>query len=72
MDKTLVMRFVDSDLKKVSFSVTEVKDDLTSLEVENLMDVIMANQESFELKNSLISKDSANIVGKTVTELYKA
>ncbi|GAA0719945.1 hypothetical protein GCM10008905_08600 [Clostridium malenominatum] len=72
MDKTLVMRFVDSELKKFSYSISEVREDLTSEEIETLMDVILANQEAFELKNPLVSKDSANIVGKTVTEVYKA
>ncbi|WP_096635767.1 DUF2922 domain-containing protein [Clostridium cochlearium] len=72
MDKTLVMRFVDAELKKVSMSLTDIKDDLTSVEIETLMDAIIANQEAFELKNALVSKDSANIVGRTVTEVYKA
>lgn len=72
MDKTLVMRFVDSELKKFSYSISEVREDLTSEEIETLMDVILANQEAFELKNPLVSKDSANVVGKTVTEVYKA
>ena len=72
MEKTLVMKFVDSELKKVSYSISEVKDDITSGEVETLMDAIIANQEAFEFKNPLVSKDSATITGKTVTEIFKA
>ncbi|GAA0730364.1 hypothetical protein GCM10008905_31550 [Clostridium malenominatum] len=72
MDKTLTMRFVDSGLKKFSMSLTDIKDDLTSEEIQTLMDKIIEHQEAFELKNALVSKDSASIVGKTVTEVFKA
>ncbi|RXI57301.1 DUF2922 domain-containing protein [Clostridium tetani] len=72
MQKTLVMKFVDEKGKKVNISLTEIKDDLESEEIEALMDVILAKKSAFKLDNPLVSKDSAQIVERTVNEVYKA
>ncbi|MBU5484334.1 DUF2922 domain-containing protein [Clostridium sp. MSJ-11] len=72
MDKTLSMKFTDSQRKKVSISLSEIKEDLTGQEVETLMDVILTKHMIFDFKNPLVAKDSAQIVARTTTEVYKA
>lgn len=72
MEKTLAMKFIDEKGKKVNMSVSEIKDDLTSEEIEDLMDVILAKKTAFKLEDALVLKDSAQIVERKVTEVYKA
>ncbi|MBU5270137.1 DUF2922 domain-containing protein [Clostridium cochlearium] len=72
MQKTLVMKFVDEKGKKVNMSITEIKDDLTEEEISILMDVILAKKSAFKLNDPLVAKDSAQIVERTVNEVYKA
>ncbi|MEW9095258.1 MAG: DUF2922 domain-containing protein [Clostridiaceae bacterium] len=72
MDKTLSMKFTDSEGKKVSISLSEIKEDLTGEEVEALMDVILSKHTVFDFKNPLVAKDSAQIVARSTTEVYKA
>jgi len=72
MQKTLVMKFVDEKGKKVNMSITEIKDDLSTEEITTLMDVILAKKSAFKLNDPLVAKDSAQIVERTVNEVYKA
>ncbi|AVP55212.1 hypothetical protein K144313037_12510 [Clostridium tetani] len=72
MEKTLAMKFIDEKGKKVNMSVSEIKDDLTSEEIEDLMDVILAKKTAFKLEDALVLKDSAQIVERKVNEVYKA
>mgnify|MGYP001158040146 CR=1 FL=1 len=72
MEKTLIMKFVDEKGKKINMSVSEIKEELTTEEITALMDVILAKKSSFKLDNDLVSKDSAQIVERTVNEVYKA
>ncbi|BDR67174.1 DUF2922 domain-containing protein [Clostridium tetani] len=72
MEKTLTMKFIDEKGKKVNMSVSEIKDDLTSEEIEDLMDVILAKKTAFKLEDALVLKDSAQIVERKVNEVYKA
>ncbi|RXI49299.1 DUF2922 domain-containing protein [Clostridium tetani] len=72
MEKTLAMKFIDEKGKKVNMSVSEIKDDLTSEEIGDLMDVILAKKTAFKLEDALVLKDSAQIVERKVNEVYKA
>ncbi|RXM71341.1 DUF2922 domain-containing protein [Clostridium tetani] len=72
MEKTLTMKFIDEKGKKVNMSVSEIKDDLTSEEIEDLMDVILAKKTAFKLEDALVLKDSAQIAERKVNEVYKA
>lgn len=69
MQKTLVMKFVDEKGKKVNMSLSEIKEDLTSEEIEALMDVILDKKDSFKMDDKLVKKDSAQIVERTVEEV---
>lgn len=72
MQKTLTMKFVDEKGKKVNMSLSDIKDDLEVEEIEALMNVILDKKSSFKMDNFLVSKDSAEIVERTVKEVYKA
>ncbi|MBE6064453.1 DUF2922 domain-containing protein [Clostridium cochlearium] len=72
MEKTLSMKFIDEKGKKVNMSISEIKDDLTEEQISTLMDVILAKKAAFKLDDPLVAKDSAQIVERTVNEVYKA
>jgi len=72
VEKTLVMYFSDTLGKKVSMSLSEIKDELTEEEISELMDVMVENNQAFATDRPIKTKLSANIVEKTVKEVYKA
>ena len=69
MSKTLVMNFLNEGGKKVAIRVSNAKDSVTEVEVKAAMDVILAKNIFTSTGGDLKTKDSAEIVDKTATEL---
>ena len=69
MEYTLNMVFNTSGGKKTTFSVTDVKNNLTPSEVNSLMNTILTENIFTTSSGDLISKASAAIVAKTVTDV---
>jgi hypothetical protein len=69
MEYTLNMVFNTSGGKKTTFSVTDVKNNLTPSEVNSLMDTILTENIFTTSSGDLMSKASAAIVAKTVTDV---
>lgn len=69
MEYTLNMVFNTSGGKKTTFSITDVNSAVTPAEVNSLMDTIL-NENIFSTSSGdLVSKASAAIVAKNVTEV---
>lgn len=69
MDYTLNLTFLGSNGEKISFSISDVKKDITGIEASALMDT-MIEKNIFNNKNgSLVSKYSAQVTEKNVTKL---
>ena len=69
MEYTLNMVFLTSGGKKTTFSIADVKSSLTDAEVNTLMQAILAQNIFTTSSGDLVSKSSAAIVAKTVTEV---
>lgn len=69
MAKSLVMNFMNENGKKVSINVSNVKDTLTATEVSAAMDTIVAKNIFSTSGGDIKTKDSAQIVDKTSTDL---
>ena len=69
MEYTLNMVFLTAGSKKVTFSVSDVKETLSDAEANTLMDAILAQNIFSTSSGDLVKKDSAKIVAKTVTEV---
>jgi hypothetical protein len=69
MEYTLNMVFLTASSKKTTFSVTGVKNNLTPAEVNALMNNILTENIFTTSSGDLVSKSSASIVAKTVTEV---
>ncbi|KZL90398.1 DUF2922 domain-containing protein [Clostridium magnum] len=69
MSKTLVMNFLNDSGSKTAIRVNNVKDGVTEAEVGAAMDVIIAKNIFTSTGGDLRTKDSAEIVDKTSTEL---
>lgn len=69
MEYTLNMVFNTSGGKKTTFSITDVKSSLTPPEVNSLMNTILTENIFSTSSGDLVSKASAAIVAKTVTEV---
>ena len=68
MEYTLSMVFnTEAGLKK-TLSISGVKPALTKAEVDTLMDVIIAKNIFLPSSGALASKDSAQLVAKTITK----
>ncbi|WP_138207884.1 DUF2922 domain-containing protein [Haloimpatiens lingqiaonensis] len=68
MSKDLVMYFMDQDRKKVSLRLKDVKADITQVEVEELMDLIM-QKNIFKLSAAdIVTKDRAEIISSSVEQ----
>ncbi|MFA7468533.1 MAG: DUF2922 domain-containing protein [Desulfotomaculaceae bacterium] len=70
--QTLQMRFVNQAGSRVSISLDNPKDDLTEAEVTAAMDQIIAKNVFITSGGDLVSKDSAQIIDRTVNVLYDA
>lgn len=69
MEYTLNMVFNTSYGKKTTFSITDVNSAVTPAEVNSLMDTILTENIFSTSSGDLVSKASAAIVAKTVTEV---
>jgi len=69
MEYTLNMVFLTAGSKKVTFSVSAIKENLSDAETNALMDAILAQNIFTTSSGDLASKDSAQIVAKTVTKI---
>lgn len=67
--KTLVMTFLNEGGSKVSLSVTNPKDNLTEAEINSAMDTVISKGIFFSTGGNLVSKDSAKIIDKNVTDI---
>ena len=72
MEYTLNMVFLTAGSKKTTFSITNVKDNITQAQVNTLMNNILTENIFTTSSGDLVSKDSASIVAKTVTKVTMA
>ncbi|WP_027365057.1 DUF2922 domain-containing protein [Desulfotruncus alcoholivorax] len=70
--QTLQMRFVTQAGNRVTISLDNPKDTLTEAEVTAAMDQIIAKNIFVTSGGDLVSKDSAQIVDRTVNIIYEA
>ena len=68
-DKSLVMTFLNEMGSRASISLPGVKDNVTEAEVSAAMDVIVAKNIFETAGGDLITKHSAQITERNVTEL---
>jgi len=68
MEYTLSMVFLTETGAKSSLSVSGVKPAITQAEVDTLMDIIVAKNIFLPSTGALVSKESAQLVAKTVTK----
>ena len=68
MEYTLSMVFLTETGAKSSLSVSGVKPTITQAEVDTLMDIIVAKNIFLPSTGALVSKESAQLVAKTVTK----
>jgi len=69
MEKYLRMVFTTDQDKKVSIRVGVPRDDLTSLEVKTVMDLIVAKNIVHSSAGNLIAVDTAYLVETATTDL---
>jgi len=69
MEKYLSMVFKTDEDKKVSLRISVPRDDLDSLEVKAVMDIIIAKNVIHSASGDLISIDSAYLVETATTDL---
>ena len=68
MEYTLSMVFITERGAKSSLSISGVKPTLTKAEIDTLMDTIVAKNVFLASTGALVSKESAQLVAKTVTK----
>jgi hypothetical protein len=69
MEYSLNMEFLTSGSKKVTFTVSGVKDTLTDAEANTLMDAIIAQNIFTTTSGDLVKKSAAHIVAKQSKEV---
>jgi hypothetical protein len=69
MSKTLTMSFLNEEGRKATVRLNTVKEDVTELEVQSAMDMILAKNIFSSKGGDLKLKDSAVIVNRENTEL---
>ena len=72
MEYTLNMVFLTTSGNKTTFSVTNVKNNLTEAQVNTLMNNFLTENIFTTSSGDLSLKSSANIVAKTVTAIKMA
>jgi len=70
--QTLQMTFLNQAGGRVTISLDEPKDTLTSTEILAAMDLIIAKNIFSTSGGDLVTKDSARIIDRTVNVLYEA
>jgi hypothetical protein len=68
MEYTLSMVFLTENNLKNTLSISGVKSTITQAEVDTLMDTIINKNIFLPNAGALVSKDSAQLVAKTVTK----
>jgi hypothetical protein len=68
-DQSLVMTFLNREGARTSLTVPAVKDDITEAEVSTAMDAVIVKNVFYSSGGDLITKHSAQIVERNVTEL---
>lgn len=66
--KTLALIFMTSGGKKATLTVRNIRDNITANEIKAVMDLIIEKDLFFSSTGALISKDSAQIIDKSVVE----
>jgi len=69
MSKTLTMSFLNEEGRKATVRLNTVKEDVTEVEVQSAMDLILAKNIFSSKGGDLKLKDSAVIVNRENTEL---
>lgn len=69
MEYTLNMVFLTFEGKKTTFAVNDVNSDISPSEVNSLMNSILTENIFTTSSGDLVSKSSASIVAKTVTNV---
>lgn len=72
MEYSLNMEFLTSGNKKVNFTVSGVKENLTDAEANTLMDAIIAQNIFTTTSGDLVKKSAAHIVAKQTQEVIIA
>ena len=72
MEYTLSMVFNTEYDKKITFSINDVKPDITEAQANALMDTIIANDVFLLNSGGIKSKVSSQMVGRTVTKFEVA
>jgi hypothetical protein len=68
-EKNLVMTFLNQAGSRASITLPNVHDDVTELEVSAAMDAVIAKNIFTTTGGDLVTKHSAQITERTVTEL---
>lgn len=68
MEYTLLMTFLTETGEKSNISISDVKEGITNEEVKALMDNIIENNIFENKKGTLVSRYSAQVTEKAVTE----
>ena len=68
MEYTLLMTFLTETGEKSNISISDVKEGITNEEVKALMDNIIKNNIFENKKGTLVSRYSAQVTEKAVTE----
>jgi hypothetical protein len=68
-DKSLVMTFLNQEGSRTSLTLPAVRDDITEAEVITAMDSVIAANVFYSAGGNLVTKHSAQITERVVTEL---
>jgi len=68
-DKSLVMTFINQEGTRANITLPGVKDNITQQEVSVVMDTIIAGNVFTSSGGDLLSKHSAQVTERNVTEL---
>lgn len=68
-NRTLVITFLNSEGKKSNIRIPYVKEELTGIEVKNLMDSFINAKAILCDGNQLVSKQTAKIIAQSVNEI---
>ena len=68
-DKSLVMTFLNEEGARSSITLPGVKDALTEAEVSAAMDTVIAKNIFYSVGGNLVTKHSASVVERNVTDL---
>jgi hypothetical protein len=68
-DKSLVMTFLNQEGSRTSITLPAVRDNITEVEVMAAMDAVIATNIFHSAGGNLLTKHSAQIIERSVTEL---